>query len=938
MKSPFKFKKVGKFKYSIKNLIMISMMVISILLVIVVWIHWYFYEQAKFNLEYAKVENIYFNNYKKLVKREVERAVSHINYTRSMSKDNLMNDLAYRVDIAYDIANNIYEKNKGRKTENEIKEIIIEALRYNRTGHSKEYVFIYTLDGTSVLLPDRPQDEGQASVQFTDHFQNLVVKKEVNLMKELDRGFLTYKSYDSISQDSVNYKYSYIRKFKPFNWYLGSKVYYADFEKNVQNNILKSLANVRFKYNGYLFVQGTDNSPIISNGTIVKDGFTNFINVDVKERARITKAASNNEEYVKYQYHKPGEKELISKISYISVIESWNWIIGAGFYPEDLKPDIDAQRELLRSNNRKTLFILTCSLFVILLFSFFYIRRVVNRIMADFNKYENAFTKALDTDTVIDEKELKMHEFFLLAESANRMINNVSGYKKALEKEHSFLNSIIDSIPDLIFFKDLQSRYITANVAFCQYLGIDLKDIKGKTDSDLFPSDMAGSYHENDQSIILDGIPIRTEEWVTMPDGSKRLFDTVKVLCQDRDNSILGILCISRDITERQQINEQYLAAKEKAEESDRLKTAFLANMSHEIRTPMNSIVGFSNLIANGGLSDDEQLEYVQYIETSINNLLNIINDIIDIAKIEAGQLTIKPQYVLFSEIIEEVQASITEYKRRMDKPDLDIRFEVDEELKHSKVLVDRYRLAQVINNLLINAVKFTDNGYIEFLCTVEDEYIHFYVKDTGIGISFKDQEILFERFRQVGAKQGYKMGGTGLGLAISKHIVDLMKGEISVKSEPGVGSVFKFTIPYYPDQNHLNKQYNLKSLNLSYVSILVIEDEDVSFNYFKSVMSGTGAQLIRVHNITEAISELSKIDKMHLCYADYDPDELDFGAFIMKLRQKFTELPVIVQINESQKYVAEKFGLSGVVLKPVKYHTLLASIAKTLKKHIEFQ
>lgn len=240
---------------------------------------------------------------------------------------------------------------------------------------------------------------------------------------------------------------------------------------------------------------------------------------------------------------------------------------------------------------------------------------------------------------------------------------------------------------------------------------------------------------------------------------------------------------------------EELKFSREKAVESDRLKSAFLANMSHEIRTPMNGILGFANLLSEKDLSEEERSGYVEIINECGNQLLVILNDLIDIAKIEANQLSIDINPLKINTLLNDLQvlfsAKIAPGIIFECKPGLGDPFD--------NITTDAVRLKQVLANLISNAIKFTVEGSITFGYEIKNDVVEFYVRDTGIGISPDQKEVIFQRFMQADVSITRMYGGTGLGLAISKALVELLGGSIWVESEPGKGSCFYFTIPYIP-------------------------------------------------------------------------------------------------------------------------------------------
>lgn len=258
-----------------------------------------------------------------------------------------------------------------------------------------------------------------------------------------------------------------------------------------------------------------------------------------------------------------------------------------------------------------------------------------------------------------------------------------------------------------------------------------------------------------------------------------------------------------QNITKQKIVENELVKAKEKAEESDRLKSAFLSNMSHEIRTPMNAIIGFSDLLADASFSKEERKEHVRVIQCNSKQLINLIDDIIDIAKIEANQINIREYNCDLTLLMKEIYKTFI----HQSHSELELKLNIPEYKLDIIILTDSFRLLQIITNLLSNAFKFTDTGTIEFGYSIkENDMLEFFVRDTGIGISKEAQKIIFERFRQAKDSNKRLYGGTGLGLAICKYMIQLMKGDIWIESETNQGSTFYFTLPYKP-LNSLEKE-----------------------------------------------------------------------------------------------------------------------------------
>jgi len=263
-----------------------------------------------------------------------------------------------------------------------------------------------------------------------------------------------------------------------------------------------------------------------------------------------------------------------------------------------------------------------------------------------------------------------------------------------------------------------------------------------------------------------------------------------------QNNTVEQIVLIHQDVTDLKDYEKKLIIAKENAEESDRLKTAFLNNMSHEIRTPMNAIVGFSKMLISPVKTQEQKNKYTDTIIKSSHQILNIINDLLDIASIEAGQIKIKEVAIDLSEICDDI---INLLRPEAKKKNIDLKSSKHHLDITESVLTDNFRLKQILENLINNAIKFTNKGSVELKCHKKDKYIVFSVSDTGIGIPMNEQNKIFERFRQVESSEYDASEGNGLGLSICKGLIERMGGEIWLESEPGKGSTFYFSLPYNP-------------------------------------------------------------------------------------------------------------------------------------------
>jgi signal transduction histidine kinase len=378
------------------------------------------------------------------------------------------------------------------------------------------------------------------------------------------------------------------------------------------------------------------------------------------------------------------------------------------------------------------------------------------------------------------------------------MVEDITQRKQAeaeLEKSFSLIKATLESTADGILVVDRQGKIVQYNQKFTGMWRIpdtvmDLKDdgvavqfVKDQLiNPDKFTSQVLNLYTDPEKA---------TSDLLEFKDG--RIFERYSQPQKISGKSV-GRVWSFRDITESKRAEAELIAAKEKAEENDRLKTAFLHNVSHEIRTPMNAIIGFSALLNEPDTTEAERNQFIDIIFQSGGQLLSIINDIVDIANIESGQAKLNTREMDLNSSMRSLNEQFS-YKEQVDIISINLKTGLPDE--EATIITDSTKLIQVLSNLINNATKFTKEGRIDFGYILKDRLLEFFVKDTGIGIPPDLHDKIFERFYQVDNLISRKFGGTGLGLSICKAYVELLGGKIWVKSRPGEGTTFKFTIPY---------------------------------------------------------------------------------------------------------------------------------------------
>ncbi len=363
-----------------------------------------------------------------------------------------------------------------------------------------------------------------------------------------------------------------------------------------------------------------------------------------------------------------------------------------------------------------------------------------------------------------------------------------------IKRLKTFNEQIINTMREGIIVESSDGTILYVNPAFTKMTGFTNKDVIGRN----WKKVVAPKYHaialeanERRKDNISDSyeVKLQTKDGKSVP----VLIGGTPII---EDGKFNGLVAVITDVTLLKRHEKKIKKALKQAKISDKLKSSFLANMSHEIRTPMNAILGFADILKNEKDLDKEiRDEYFSIIEDKGNELLQIISDIIDISKIESKIITINDYEFEINEFLKTV-LDILKKEPGYNEEQVKIQLFLPEGSENLKIITDRYRLNQILTNLINNSKKFTEKGEIEFGYKLVDEDFEFFVRDTGIGISNENQKIIFDRFRQADNKYTRGFGGTGLGLNICKNLINLMEGDIRVESKLSVGSTFYFTLP----------------------------------------------------------------------------------------------------------------------------------------------
>ncbi|MGM0498525.1 MAG: PAS domain-containing hybrid sensor histidine kinase/response regulator [Bacteroidota bacterium] len=503
-------------------------------------------------------------------------------------------------------------------------------------------------------------------------------------------------------------------------------------------------------------------------------------------------------------------------------------------------------------------------------------------------------------------------------------------------KEQEF-ESVFNSVLDAIFIHDLEGNFVEVNNEACRRLNYSRDEIRSMTPMDLDEKSYAekaprifkkldknGHYKGETIHVTKDGIKINTE------------LNSTKISYKGKP----AILTVARDITDRKQYEDELLTAKKKAEESDRLKSSFLANLSHEIRTPLNAILGFAGLLNMENLKESEKKDFIVMIKEAGNKLLNIINDIMDISFIESGQIKLDKQEFSLNAMIDNLQEEI---RSKMDTSNKNIEITTYKHFEDGEdfFVSDHDKVHQIYSKLLDNALKFTKTGYIEFGYTYnEEDYIEFYVEDTGIGISEEIKSTIFERFRQgdYGMERQYE--GLGLGLSIARGLVEQLGGSIEINSQVNTGATITFRLPYQASKKPSpDREKSVPTTDISGKKILIAEDDLSNFLLLRQLLNDTNTEIIHAENGAEAVECCKESDEIGLILMDIKMPVMDGIEALSKIRKINPGIPVIAltayAYENDKKRLLDK-GFDQYLSKPIDKNDLIKVIDETHKSEYD--
>jgi len=739
---------------------------------------------SRFKTESENSRLSFVESQKALAKAEVEKVVDYIYFTRLYIEEKMKSDLMDKCQQAYLIADNIYKSNNGKFSQGQIGRMLKDALRPIRFNKGRGYYFMVSMDGTEELYPVAPQFEGKNLLNLKDDRGNYVIKDEIAIIKRYKEGFVTdYWRKPGKDTSRLFPKTSYIKYFEPLNLYIGCGEYLDNVERDIQNEAIKKIKEIRFGKEGYIFVNTFDGKAVIIDSDKYKDGDNIFHMTDpngVKVFQEEYKAAMKPEGgYIYYQWKRLQSNDIVPKIAFIKGIQAWKWIVGAGVYTYEIEEKLIIEEALLKKNIRNQIIIILFAFLGIFFLIVFISQRISFQIKKNLELFISHLSDAVNGGSKIDNQKFSLYDLQLVIDKINNIIQKKLSAERALKESEVRFRTIFENVPVMIALigknrkLQLWNTQIENIFNFNNQQRVNKKAIK---------------------NLLTDSpININFEEFFKISDGQfweleintklgKRSQNWAYIKTETGD-----IVLVGYDITE---IKENQQKLKELIAEKDK----FFSIIAHDLRSPISGFLGLTQLM--GEESQDLSIEDIRRIslvmKESATNLYGFLENLLEWSRLQRGITTYNPKIIFLRPKIEE---NIKSLANQAKKKGIEVVINVPGDIV---VSADEYMLGSTIRNLFYNSVKFTQKSGIITISAESaiSSFVVISIKDTGIGMDRNILDKLFRIDEQTNREGTDGEPSTGLGLIICKDFVEKQRGKIWVESKEGEGSIFSFTIP----------------------------------------------------------------------------------------------------------------------------------------------
>ena len=808
-----------KKRKSISRLMFIGMFFFSAISTASVGLIWVVQEYDQFKKDSDKLRNEYVEGQKRLLKKEVLRAVEHVEYRIKQTEIRLEDSIKNRVYESYEIASNLYNRFHKSKSKSELKQMIIEALRNVRFNRGRGYYFAADFNAVIQLFGDHPELEGQDLSDMQDSQGKYVIRDLIKMVKNSKEGFYQYFWTKPDTDGNHHIKVAFVKHFEPFDWYIGTGEYLEDVRNEIQNEVLQRLIKIRFDTSGYLFGSTYDGKPLFTNGKITKGSASVWDLTDpngIKIIQEQRKAVNNPEgAYYRYSWKKLSSQDPSPKFSFSKGVSEWKWMIGAGVYIDEIDNVIALKRANLNRQIRNQLIKVLITFLILILISYIFAKYISVKIQKIFDKFLTFFNKASSEYVQIDSSEMMFDEFSEIAGLANRVILDRVKSELALSKSELLLKMIAANYPCYISVINSEFTVTYASGKEFAKQNLDPVSFEGRSIEDIFGRKTEFIIDQCKKA--FNGEEVHFE--LTF-NNQNQLYALIPLFSDNE--SIHQILSIVENVTEKKQAEKALKRSEALIIQTDKMMSVgrLAAGMAHEINNPLGGMLqGVQNvqrrlspdLKANDQLSQEAGIDLhnvEKYMEKRgiLSQLDGIRKSGIKATQIISNMLQFSRQsesriapidLVDLMENVLDLAGKNYDLKKGYDFRSIDVKKEYETNMP--LVHCTETEIEQVLLNLLSNATwamaEREDDipAQITLRIKTEKKMIRIEVEDNGPGMDEKTKAQLFEPFfttKAVGE-------GTGLGLSVSYMIItNNHHGTMEVISEPGKGARFVVKLP----------------------------------------------------------------------------------------------------------------------------------------------
>ena len=901
-------------------------------------------DHQRFELEANRLRAEYTKSQKQLIKNEVDKVVDFIQYNYWKTEERLRTSIKERTYEAYAIATNLYNEHSGGEAGKQIRTFILDALRPIRFNGGRGYYFATGLDGVEMLFADHPELEGESLLDMQDTRGTFVIREMIELVRLWGEGYYRYLWTKPNVEGRDFPKIAYVKYFAPLNCFIGTGDYLDDVERDIQQEVLERIGEIRFGYNGYIFVVAYNGTTLMNGlqpefiGKNISDMIDPYgVRVFQEERRSADKPGGD---FIFYHWEKPSTKQISPKISFVRGFPQWGWLVGAGVYNDEVESTIAIHEAEARQKMLTDVFSLALILFGILLVSLFlcyylshYFKRQLDIFLLFFHNMEKG-------GVAIATKQLFLREFEELGKSANKMLDTRQRAEAELRESEEQLRAVFNSVQDFIFIKDANHRYRMVNNFFERQFQIDSSVLLGHTDIEIpiFEiNDMSKEIiREADHSVLM-GETVHYELTHRVC-GTPLTFDIMKTPIRDEQGRVGSICGLARDITERKQAEENRKSLEERLQRAEKMEAlgTMAGGVAHDLNNVLGVVVGYSELLLDEVDESTSARSHVAQILKGGERAAAIVQDLLTLTRRGVATRSV----LMLNEIIIDCRNSPEFAKLSSYHPAVRISMDLDADLLN--VSGSSVHLGKTFMNLVSNAAEAMPNGGLLTIKTSnqyldkpvsgydevrEGDYVVLSVSDTGEGIPRPELKRIFEPFY---TKKVMGRSGTGLGLAVVWGTMKDHQGYINVESQEGKGTVFSL---YFPVAREEIPPEEISISTAEYVgngeSILVVDDVKEQRELATMMLAKLNYRAESVSSGEEAVAYLRErtVDLIVLdMIMDPGMDGLDTYAAILRIHphQKaiivsgFSETDRVGRTQAlgagayvKKPYVLEKLGLA---------------------------